>query len=116
MKISVQPLFASTVPSSFAKLSIVRQLVVPTQTTRPPARFVSVIILAVSSGMMQNSECMSWSSISSSLTGRKVPSPTCSVTKHSRTPFAAIFSSSSLVKCSPAVGAAAEPSSREYTV
>ena len=88
----------------------------PTHTTLPPAALVSFIIRAVSSGTMQNSLCMSWFSISSSLTGRNVPSPTCSVTKHSRTPIAAILASSSFVKCSPAVGAAALPSSREYTV
>ena len=107
---------ASIVPSGLAKLSTVRQEVVPTQTARPPAAFVSLMARAVSSGTMQNSLCMSWFSISSSFTGRKVPSPTCSVTKHSLTPMSAMRPSSSFVKCSPAVGAAALPSSREYTV
>ena len=75
-----QPDAAGSEPSSFAKLSTVRHEVVPTQTMRPPFRFVSVTVCAVSSGMMQNSECISWFSISSSLTGLKVPRPTCSVT------------------------------------
>ena len=65
---------------------------------------------------MQNSLCMWCSVISSALTGRNVPRPTCSVTYAIFTPFAAIFSSSSFVKCSPAVGAAAEPLIFEYTV
>ena len=50
---------AFSVPSSRAKLSSVRQEVVPTATTRPPFFFFSVTIRAVSSGMMQNSECIS---------------------------------------------------------
>ena len=49
-----------------------------------------------------------WSVISSSLTGRNVPRPTCSVTNASFTPLAFSASSSSVVKCRPAVGAAAE--------
>ena len=40
-------------------------------------------------------------------TGRKVPRPTWRVTKASLIPFCRILSSSSRVKCSPAVGAAA---------
>ena len=47
--------------------------------------------------------------ISSAFTGRNVPSPTCSVTYPIFTPFAFSLSSSSGVKCKPAVGAAAEP-------
>ena len=65
----------SSVPSSFAKLSIVRQDVVPTQTTRPPAFFVSVTIFAVSSGTMQYSECISCSEMSSAFTGRSIVPP-----------------------------------------
>ena len=76
----VQPADSSMVPSSAAKLSTVRQEVVPTQITRPPFFRVSLMIRAVSPGTMQYSECISWSVISSSFTGRKVPSPTWSVT------------------------------------
>ena len=58
MKMSVQPDCARSVPSASAKLSTVRQEVVPMQTTRPPLAFVSLTMRAVSSGMMQNSECI----------------------------------------------------------
>ena len=68
------------VPSSAEKLSTVRQEVVPTQMTRPPFRFVSLMVSAVSWEIIQNSECISWSVISSAFTGRKVPRPTWSVT------------------------------------
>ena len=94
----VQPEPALSVPSAYEKLSRVRQEVVPTAMTRRPCIFASVKAAAVSSGIIQNSECIAWSSISSSLTGLKVPSPTCSVTKQIFTPIAAIFSSSSGVK------------------
>ena len=50
------------------------------------------------------------SSTFSTFTGLKVPIPTCNVTFATSIPFAFIFSKSSGVKCSPAVGAAAEPS------
>ena len=76
----VQPADAVIVPSSAAQLSTVRQEVVPTQITRPPPRFVSLMRSAVSCGMTQYSLCISWSVISSSFTGRKVPRPTWSVT------------------------------------
>ena len=54
--------------------------------------------------------------MSSSFTGLNVPSPTCSVTNPIFIPFSLIFFKSSGVKCSPAVGAAAEPRSFAYTV
>ena len=76
MKMLVQPADSFNVPSSAAKLSTVRQEVVPTQITRPPFRLVSLMIRAVSSGIMQYSECISCSEMSSAFTGRKVPSPT----------------------------------------
>ncbi len=59
---------------------------------------------------------MVWSSMCSVCTGRKVPMPTWSVTYSICTPFAAIASMSSGVKCSPAVGAATEPTDAAYTV
>ena len=45
---------------------------------------------ALSAEIMQNSACMWWSVISSALTGRKVPSPTCSVIFAMPTPFSAM--------------------------
>ena len=74
MKILVHPAFASMRPSSPAQLSMVRQEVVPTQITRPPAALVRLMRSAVSRGMTQYSLCIWWSVISSSLTGRKVRS------------------------------------------
>lgn len=52
----------------------------------------------------------------STFTGRNVPNPTWSVTSAIWTPFSRIVCNSSGVKCSPAVGAAAEPSYFAYTV
>ena len=52
----------------------------------------------------------------STCTGRNVPSPTCSVINTISTPLALIASSNSVVKCRPAVGAAAEPISLAKTV
>ena len=100
-------------PSSAAQLSRVRQEVVPTQMTRPPLALVLLMRSAVSRGMTQYSLCISWSVISSSFTGRKVPRPTWRVTYPMPTPLAAICSSSSGVKWSPAVGAAALPTTLE---
>ena len=54
--------------------------------------------------------------MSFSPTGLNVPSPTCNNTFVTITPFALICSKSSGVKCNPAVGAAAEPSTLAYTV
>jgi hypothetical protein len=48
---------------------------------------------------------MWWSATSSVLTGRKVPAPTCRVTKFCETPLAFSAASSSQVKCRPALGA-----------
>ena len=55
---SVHADFSVQVPSSAARDSSVRQEVVPTQTTRPPLFFVSLMISAASFGIMQNSECI----------------------------------------------------------
>ncbi len=56
-------------------------------------------------------ECILCSSIFSHFTGRKVPSPTFNVTYTISTPLSFNFFKISSVKCSPAVGAATEPSS-----
>ena len=52
------------------------------------------------------------SSTFTAVTGRKVPSPTCSVTSARRTPLFSNRWKISGVKCSPAVGAATAPCSR----
>ena len=75
--------------------------------------FALFIISALSLDTEIYSACIIWSVIFSALTGRKVPRPTCSVTNAVLTPLARMASSSSLVKCRPAVGAAADPTSRE---
>ena len=92
-------------------ISSVRQLVVPTAMTRWPAARVSLMSFAVSSLTEYHSLCIWWSSMDSSFTGRKVPRPTCSVTSAMLTPRERIVSISCGVKCRPAVGAAALPSS-----
>ena len=99
-------------PSSCATLSIVRQEVVPTHIRRPPFALRSLIISALFCVTAKCSVCITCSSILSALTGRKVPSPTWSITGTISTPISLIFCISSGVKWSPAVGAAAEPSSR----
>ena len=53
--------------------------------------------------------CITCLVTSSTLTGLKVPKPTCKVTWTISIPLALILSKSSVVKCKPAVGAAAEP-------
>lgn len=110
MKISVSPDLAGIVPSSAAADSSVLQLVVPTAITRPPAALVLLIVSAASFDILKVSVCIWCSSILSTFTGLKVPRPTCNVMLTTLTPFSLIFSSSSFVKCNPAVGAAAEPS------
>ena len=56
-------------------LSSVLQLVVPTQTVRPPAALRAFIVSAASFVTVINSVCIRWSEIFSSFTGRKVPRP-----------------------------------------
>ena len=82
-------------------------VVVPTASTRSARRIRShaagrdLVALAVDRVLLDASAC----------DGRNVSSPTCSVTRSTSS-----RASSSGVKCSPAVGAAAEPGSRAYTV
>ena len=59
------------------------------------------------------SVCIGCFAASSSFTGRNVPAPTWSVTSSNPNPRASIAPISSGVKCSPAVGAATEPSNFE---
>ena len=80
--------------------------------TRPPRALQALIAAAVSGGTVNASKSIWWSSMSSALTGRNVPGPTCSVTATRGTPFASSAAKISGVKWSPAVGAATEPTSR----
>ena len=118
MNRSVLPVPGRGRPSSeaAAAASRVRTAVVPTATTRPPASFVSRTAAAASGGIHHRSGCIGWSSTRSAFTGRKVPGPTARVTAVRRTPRASQADSSSAVKWSPAVGAAAATGSRAKTV
>lgn len=62
------------------------------------------------------SACMLWSLMNTEDTGLKVPAPTCSVRGVVSIPFALSSLISLGVKCSPAVGAATEPSASAKTV
>lgn len=69
------------IPLSSAALSSKRKEVVPTAIMRLPFFFASFIILQASGEMTPYSACILWSLVSSTLTGRKVPAPTCRVRK-----------------------------------
>jgi hypothetical protein len=71
---------------------------------------------AASSPTSNHSSSIACSRGSSTVIGRNVPGPTCSVTEARFTPAAASESSSGSEKWSPAVGAATAPSTRAYTV
>ena len=90
--------------------SSVRTEVVPTAVIRP--HFSSRRATAARR-TSKCSVCIGCRAASSSLTGKKVPAPTCSVTSSNPKPRAFIPSISSGVKCSPAVGAATDPSNLE---
>jgi hypothetical protein len=86
--------------------------VVPTAITPPAARAHGVEPLGrAPASIRPHSACIAWSAVSSALTGRKVPAPTCSVSV-SRRPRLVERSIRRGVKCSAAVGAATAPSSR----
>ena len=108
MKIFVSPSEAINLPFSSIEDSSVLTDVVPTAITRFPSSLASLIILAVSSGIRYFSLCILWFNIFSTCTGRNVPSPTSKNTSAIITPFSWIFSKSSFVKWSPAVGAATD--------
>src|SRR5690606_37493800 len=82
-----------------------RTLVVPTAMTRPPRALQACTAATTSGPTSSHSLCMWWSSIRSTLTGWKVPAPTCRVTSAGCTPRSRIAASSSLSKFSPAVHA-----------
>ena len=90
--------------------------VVPTATMRRPSRRASWRRAHTAGSTSKDSLCSVAASSGPSGSGLKVPRPTCRVTLSRETPAAASAASSSGVKCSPAVGAAADPSAREYVV
>ena len=65
---------------------------------------------AISALTLPYSGCIRCPAVSAAFTGRKVPAPTCSVTLCRAMPRSASRASSASVKCSPAVGAATDPS------
>ena len=101
---------------SFAIVSRVLTVVVPTAIIFLLFAMQSFIILAFFSSSEYVSLCMSWSVRLSAVTGLNVPAPTWRVTYARRTPFCFIFSRSWSVKWRPAVGAAIAPVWRAYTV
>ena len=96
--------------------SSVRTTVVPTASTRPPCALVSSTARAVSSGRMQRSDSILWSSKSCARTGVKVPAPTWRVRRARRAPVPRMAPSSSSLRCRPAVGAATAPGRSAKTV
>ena len=109
MKIAVSPANGAITPSVRAADSSRRRLVVPAATRRPPPALAALSAAAASGVIRPHSACMRWASVSSDLTGRKVPAPTCSVRRTTRTPAASMAATRPGVKCRPAVGAATAP-------
>ncbi len=101
---SVSPAKGWMMPASSVALSRVRRLVVPAAAMRPPAWRTAFSRAALAASSTALSGCMRWAAVSSAVTGRKVPSPTCRVTVSRAMPAAASRSSRPGVKCSPAVG------------
>lgn len=113
MKISVQPDCARSVPSGSAKLSTVRQEVVPTQMTRPPARLR--LVDDARRFLRNDAKLRVHRMIFDLILLDRTERAKTDVQRDIAEPYAhvAICCRSSFVKCRPAVGAAALPSSRE---
>ena len=97
-------------PRSSAAVSSARTTVVPTAHVLRPAAFARLTISAVAGGIKYGSGCITWAARSSTSTGLNVPGPMCRSSATTATPLARSASSSSGVKCNPAVGAATLPS------
>jgi hypothetical protein len=76
---------------------------------RPPAARVALISAAAFSRTSPHSACMRWVVTSSTVTGRNVPAPTCSVTKVKSIPASVRAATSASSKWRLAVGAATAP-------
>ena len=61
---------------------------VPTATILPPLALTAFSAAATSSDTIPVSSCMTWPPVSALRTGKKVPGPTCKVTKCNETPRA----------------------------
>ena len=90
--------------------------VVPTATMRRPSRRASWRRAHTAGSTAKDSLCSVAVSSGPSESGLKVPRPTCRVTCSREMPAETSAASSSAVKCSPAVGAAADPRAQEYVV
>ena len=99
-----------------AAASSERATVVPTATTRRPSRFARAIAARASDGMRTSSGGSVWASVSSTVTGLKVPAPTASVRSAISTPPSRSAARIGSVKWRPAVGAATASGSRAKTV
>ena len=93
-----------------------RTVVVPTATTRRPSPRARAMAAAVAGVRLARSGGIRCASTIAAVTGRKVAGPTCRVIAWTSTPAALSRSTTSRVKCSPAVGAATEPGAVAYTV
>lgn len=105
IKRAVFPRFGSKSPSALITLSSVLQTVVPTAKILPPLARTLFNRSAAEADTSRDSSHMRCRMISSSRTGRKVPGPTCRVTKITSIPFSIIAWSNGSVKWHPAVGA-----------
>ena len=96
----------------------VRSAVEPTATIRPPLAPRRIERRrGLGADSVPNSACILWPSVSSAFTGRKVPGADMQRDLVERDALArASRSNSTGVKCSPAVGAATEPSGAANTV
>ena len=107
MNLFVHPSKGFSNPSVDTELSTERITVVPTAHTLPPALLTRFTASAVRSGMTTCSESILCLVRSSTSTVLKLPNPTCSVRKVMSTPLISSLFIRCLLKCSPAVGAAA---------
>ena len=110
MKMLVSPDVEVSLPF-FAHDSRTLTVVVPTARIFLPDVLALFSAVAVLLSIVNHSECILWSLMSSTFTGSNVPRPTWSVTKYVAMPFFSRSENTFFVKWSPAVGAATEPSS-----
>ena len=102
--------------ASRARCSSTRIEVVPTAMMRRPAWRASQRRVHVVASTSYASACKVAALNVCARSGWKVPSPTCRVRLSTVTPADASAASRPVVKCSPAVGAAAEPVLQAYVV
>src|ERR1043166_4574727 len=86
MNRAVSPVNGEITPRASLALSSSRSDVEPTAMMRPPAPRAALSAAAVSALTLPVSACIRCPAVSSLLTGRNVPAPTCSVTLCSAPP------------------------------